>query len=106
MSSRLKAARPSIAQTLAPKPAPARKAHPFLKLNVQYQVPAGADPGELHEDADMLTTWARELLETVKHELDDERLHAISELLNMARAAKEAAWAEEDRRRAVAGGAK
>lgn len=102
MSSRLKAARPSIAQ----KPAPARKAHPFLKLNAQYQVAPGSDPEDLRNDADWLTTWARELLETVKHDSEDERIDAISALLNMARAVSEAAWAEEDRRRVAAGGAK
>jgi len=88
MSSRLKAARPSIAQTPAPE------THPFLSLNAKYTIAPDSKPDELLEDATGFLGIAEySLLQLCcgEGEFDDERLHGIRYIVEMAKNAVMAA---------------
>ena len=92
MSSRLKAARPSIAQ----KPAPAPEAHPFLSLNAKYTIdPNSGTDGLLDDATGFLAIADFSLLQLCcgEQEFDDERLHGIRYMIEMAKSALMAAHA-------------
>lgn len=81
-----KTARASTAQTPAPE------AHPFLSLNAKYTIdPNSKSDGLLDDATGLLGIANHSLLQLCQGEFDDERLHGIRYMIEMAQNAMMAA---------------
>jgi len=89
MSSRLKAARASTAQTAEPQK-PAQLFNAVAEdgpLDIKLHIEHDGDVGNLLDDAALLFTAARKLLDDVAHDIGDDRLYGVFYLFGLSKAA-------------------